>query len=150
MVLATFLAYPSAGYALPILSAVDYVGVAVGYLCLVQQTVRDSPSQRRLVRAVYGMFGFSGSLAVAAAIGGLCRAWVLSQEVACPPSRLFVLTPFEQVQMLLAIALSTRHGWRVRRYAGVGVARDVLGLSTGRANRTRPSDDYNAIVSDLQ
>lgn len=84
MILVISLAYDPAHYVLPILSAVDYGGVAVGYLCLAQQTVRDSQSQRRLVRAVYGMFGFSSLLATVAAIGVLCRAGTLSQEVACP------------------------------------------------------------------
>ena len=84
MILVSYLAYNPARYALPILSAVDYIGVAAGYLYLAQQTVRNSRSRRRLVRAVYGMFGFSGLLATVVAIGVICRAWVLSQEVACP------------------------------------------------------------------
>jgi hypothetical protein len=84
MILVNYLAYDPAHYALPILSAVDYGGVAAGYLCLAQQTVHDSQSERRLVRAVYGMFGFSGLLAIVAAIGVLCRARTLSHEVACP------------------------------------------------------------------
>jgi hypothetical protein len=78
MILVSYLVYDPACYALPILSAVDYIGVAAGYLCLAQQTVRDSQSQPRLVRAVYGMFGFSGLLATIAAIGVLCRARTLS------------------------------------------------------------------------
>lgn len=84
VILVTYLAYGPAGYALLILSAVDYMIVAGGYLCLTRRTARDSRSHRRLVRAVYVMFGFSGLLATVAAIGGLCRAWGLSQEVACP------------------------------------------------------------------
>jgi hypothetical protein len=84
MILVTYLAYDPAGYALPIVSAVDYMVVAGGYLSLAQRTARDSRSHRRLVRAVYGMFGFSGLLATVAAIGVTCRAWGLSQEVACP------------------------------------------------------------------
>ncbi|KAL2838674.1 hypothetical protein BJX68DRAFT_272494 [Aspergillus pseudodeflectus] len=137
MILVSYLAYDPAHYALPILSVVDYGGVAVGYLCLAQQTVHDSQSERRLVRAVYGMFGFSGLLATVAAIGVLCRAGTLSHEV----------------QMLLTITLSTRHGWRAPRYSGVDAAREFLeflSLSIGRANRTQHSDDYHTIVSDLQ
>ncbi|KAI3094803.1 hypothetical protein CBS147333_9914 [Penicillium roqueforti] len=79
-ILVSYLTYDPAGYALPILSAVDYVVVAAGYLCLAQQTVYDSRFQLRLVRAVYSMFGFCGLLATVAAIGILCRAWGLSQE----------------------------------------------------------------------
>ena len=84
MVLISYLADNPARYALPILSAVDYLVVGTGYLCLAQQTVRDSRSRRRLVRVVYVMFGFSGLLTTVVAIGVFCRAWVLSQEVACP------------------------------------------------------------------
>ena len=84
IILVSYLAYDPARYVLPILSAVDYGGVAAGYLCLAQQTFRDSQSHRRLVRAVYGVFGFSGLLATVAAIGVLCRAGTLSQEVTCP------------------------------------------------------------------
>ncbi|KAL2838680.1 hypothetical protein BJX68DRAFT_259156 [Aspergillus pseudodeflectus] len=102
VVFVSYLAYAPVGNALPILSAVDYIGVATGYLCLAQQTVRDSQSERRLVRAVYGMFGFSGLLATIAAIGVSCRAGSLPQEV----------------QLLLTIALSIRHGWGARRYSG--------------------------------
>lgn len=87
MILISYLADGPARYALPILSAVDYLVVGAGYLCLAQQTVRDSRSRRRLVRAVYGMFGFSGLLATIVAIEVFCRAWVLSQEVACPAQR---------------------------------------------------------------
>lgn len=83
-ILVSHLTYDPAGYGLPILSAVDYVVVAAGYLCLAHQTVYDSRFQRRLVRAVYGMFGFCGLLATLAAIGILCRAWGLSQEVTNP------------------------------------------------------------------
>lgn len=83
-ILVSHLTYDPAGYGLPILSAVDYVVVAAGYLCLAQQTVCDSRFQRRLVHAVYGMFGFCGLLATVAAIGVLSRAWGLSQEVASP------------------------------------------------------------------
>ncbi|KAL3468813.1 hypothetical protein BJX99DRAFT_101092 [Aspergillus californicus] len=131
--LVSYLTYYPARYVLPIFSAVDYMVVAAGYLCLAQRTVRDSQSQRRLARAVYGMFGFSGLLATVAAIGVLCRAWGVSQEV----------------QMLLTISLSTRHGWRVPRYSGVDAAREFLPLSIRRANRTQHSDDYHTIVSDL-
>jgi hypothetical protein len=49
-ILVSYLTYDRAGYALPILSAVDYVVVAAGYLCLAQQTVRHSRSQRCLVQ----------------------------------------------------------------------------------------------------
>jgi hypothetical protein len=52
MILVSYLAYDPPRYALPILSTVDYISVAAGYLCLAQQTVRDSQTQRRLVRAV--------------------------------------------------------------------------------------------------
>lgn len=84
MLLVSYLADDPARYVLPILSAVDYLVVGAGYLCLAQQTVRDSRSRRRLVRAVNGMFGFSGLLATVVAIGVFCRAWVLSQEVGGP------------------------------------------------------------------
>jgi hypothetical protein len=83
-ILVSYLTYDPAGYGLPILSAVDYVVVAAGYLCLAHQTGCDSRLQRRLVRAAYGMFGFSGLLATVAAIGVLSRAWGLSQEVTTP------------------------------------------------------------------
>ena len=84
MILISYLADGPARYALPILSAVDYLVIGAGYLCLAQRTVRDSRSRRLLVRAVYGMFGFSGLLATVVTIGVFCRVWVLSQEVACP------------------------------------------------------------------
>jgi hypothetical protein len=94
VILVTYLAYGPARYLLPVLSAVDYIGVAAGYLCLAQQTVRDSQSQRRLVRAIYGMFGFAGLLATVAVLGVLCRVWSLSQEVACPaPSAVVINIP---------------------------------------------------------
>ena len=84
MVVVSDLAYDPAHYATPVLYAVDYMGVAAGYLCLAQQTVGNSRSQRRLARAVYSMLGFFRLLAAIAAIGILCRGWTLSQEVACP------------------------------------------------------------------
>lgn len=42
MILVSYLAYDPARYALSILSAVDYGGVAAGYLFLAQQTPCDS------------------------------------------------------------------------------------------------------------
>lgn len=83
-VLVSYLTYDPAGYALLILSAVDYMIVAGGYLCLARRTARGSRSHRRLVRAVSGMFGFSGLLATVAAIGVLYCARGMSQLVACP------------------------------------------------------------------
>jgi hypothetical protein len=84
VVFVSYLAYAPAVFGLPILSAVDYGDVAAGHLCLAQQSVRDSQSQRRLLRAVYGMFGFSGLLVTIARVGVSCRAGSLPQEVACP------------------------------------------------------------------
>lgn len=78
VILGGHLAYGQARNAVPILSAVDYIGIAAGYLCLAQQTVRGSQSQRHLVRAVYGMAGFSGLLATVAVIGVLCHVWTVS------------------------------------------------------------------------
>lgn len=109
--------YPSATYHLRLIKvcAKDQL-ISAGYLCLAQQTVYDSRFQRRLVRAVYGMFGFCGLLASVAAIGILCRAWGLSQEVANP---LFLVNILLTGANALTIALSIRHGWRVPRYLEV-------------------------------
>ena len=84
VIVISHLAYDPAHYATPILSAADYMSVAVGYLRLAQPTVENSQPQRRLLYAAYGMFGFSGLLLTIAAIGVLCRAWALSQEVIYP------------------------------------------------------------------